>query len=67
MIRSIIAAAAVAVAFGSGGAQSAFAAPNPCYIECQYRCYAVHPGGGAQWEACYLACAEDRCGAVGAP
>ncbi|KQW86702.1 hypothetical protein [Brevundimonas sp. Root1279] len=36
-----------------------------CYLECQYRCYATNPGGGAAWQACYLQCARDRCGAVG--
>ena len=50
-------------------AASASTAPiqrnNLCYIECQYRCYAAHPGGGPAWEACYLACARDVCGAVG--
>ncbi|HWQ86859.1 hypothetical protein [Brevundimonas sp.] len=36
-----------------------------CYTECQYRCYAVYPGGGAAWQQCYLACARDKCGYVG--
>lgn len=37
---------------------------NYCYTECQYRCYAIHPGGGSAWEQCYLACARERCGYV---
>jgi hypothetical protein len=36
-----------------------------CYLECQYRCYILHPGGGPVWEQCYLQCAADRCGYVG--
>ena len=32
-----------------------------CYMECQYRCYAQHPGGGPAWTACYVACAETMC------
>lgn len=64
MRRLVMAAAASAWAFSMGGAQAQQAA-SPCYWECQYRCYVAHPGGGAAWQACYLACARDYCGAVG--
>ena len=37
---------------------------NFCYMECQYRCYIAHPGGGPAWQDCYLQCARDRCGRV---
>ena len=32
-----------------------------CYMECQYRCYAQHPGGGPAWTQCYVACAQTMC------
>jgi len=32
-----------------------------CYMECQYRCFAQHPGGGAAWTQCYVACARTMC------
>jgi len=60
MRRFMLLAAACGLAGLGGHAQAA--GTNPCYTECQYRCYVVHPGGGPSWEACYLACAADRCG-----
>ena len=36
-----------------------------CYMECQMRCYIIHPGGGPAWTQCYLQCAAERCGYVG--
>ncbi|WP_298096827.1 hypothetical protein [Brevundimonas sp.] len=36
-----------------------------CYLECQYRCYIIYPGGGPAWTRCYLQCAAERCGYVG--
>jgi len=36
-----------------------------CYLECQYRCYLIYPGGGPAWTQCYLQCAAERCGYVG--
>jgi len=32
-----------------------------CYLECQYRCYYAHPGGGPAWTQCYLTCAAEKC------
>ncbi len=55
----VIAATASLWALTVGQAQGS--ARNPCYTECQYRCYVQHPGGGPAWTACYLACAEERC------
>lgn len=64
MRRFVIAAAASCWALSLGGAQAAQRS-NPCYWECQYRCYVAHPGGGPAWQECYLACARGVCGAVG--
>jgi len=32
-----------------------------CYMECQYRCFAQHPGGGPAWTQCYVACGKAMC------
>ncbi|MFN3352108.1 MAG: hypothetical protein ACK4Z5_00755 [Brevundimonas sp.] len=64
MIRSLMVVAAAAAAFALGAGQASAASTNACYIECQYRCHLAHPGGGAAWESCYVACARTKCGAV---
>ena len=32
-----------------------------CYLECQYRCFYAHPGGGPDWTACDIACGQANC------
>ncbi len=32
-----------------------------CYLECQYRCYYAHPGGGPAWTQCYVTCGQTNC------
>ena len=57
---------ALTLALGMAGAGAAGASDQRnslCYLQCQYQCYATHPGGGAAWEACYLACMGTQCSA----
>lgn len=63
-MKTLVALAAAAITLGATAPAQETARQNSlCYMGCQYECYAQYPGGGPQWQQCYLTCIRDRCGA----
>ena len=63
-MRKLISAAVLSAGLFLGTASAAQAPTNRsdlCYLQCQYQCYAIHPGGGPAWTQCYIACANTQC------
>ena len=54
-------AAAMATATAAQAPDGPVQSNDFCYLECQYRCYVEHPGGGPAWTACYVACGQTMC------
>ena len=61
-VSALTGVAMLVAAVPAGGATTRQA--SLCYLGCQYECYAKHPGGGPDWEQCYLSCARTRCNAL---
>ena len=53
-------AAAMATATAAQAPEGTVKRNDFCYMECQYRCYAQHPGGGPAWPQCYVTSAETK-------
>ena len=64
-MRKLISVAILAATMATATAAQTPAGPiqreDFCYLECQYRCFATHPGGGPAWTQCYVTCARTNC------
>lgn len=58
-------AAALATATAAQTPEATTSRTTLCYLECQYRCYAAHPGGGPAWTQCYITCGRTNCSTAG--
>ena len=56
-----ILAAAMATATAAQAPDGPTQRNDLCDLECQYRCYYAHPGGGPGWTQCYVACGQANC------
>jgi len=61
LLSLTVLAASMATATAAQAPDAPRRANDFCYMECQYRCFAQHPGGGPAWTECYLACAQANC------
>ncbi|HYC75139.1 hypothetical protein [Brevundimonas sp.] len=64
-MRKLFSVTVLAAAMATATAAQAPDGPDQrndyCYQQCQYRCFAAHPGGGPAWTQCYVTCAETNC------